>query len=334
MQPPKPVDLWALSDLATPWCIYAAATLHLAEHIAAGESEICQLAGVTGCDPDALHAVLGHLVSRGIFIEPTPGQFALNDAANQLLDPVVQLSFNLDGIGGRFAGVWSTLLEYLHTATPAYQRMFGLPFWDDLAAHPDLAAQFDAIIGPPGHGMPDPEFEITGGWESIGTVVDVGGGTGAMLAEMLCLHPQLHGVLVDLPRTVARSAEIFSSAGVQDRVNLAGQSFFDPLPAGADIYLLRGVLNDWPDHEAGVILSRCAEAARAISTGRLAGRVVILKSVEPDGAPKDLTIEMLLVGGKHRDLSAFTRLAESAGLEVIAAGLQPSGYFVVECRPV
>ncbi len=334
MQPPKPVDLWALSDLRTPWCIYAAVTLRLAEHIAAGRSEIFDLAGLTGCDPDVLHAVVRHLVDQGIFLEPSPGHFALNDAANQLLDPVVQLPFNLDGIGSRFAGVWSTLLEYMHTATPAYPRIFGLPFWEDLEAHPDLAAQFDAIIGPPGHGMPNPEFQITGGWETIRTVVDVGGGTGAMLAEMLRLHPQLTGILVDLPRTVDRSGDIFQPAGVQERVTLAGQSFFDPLPPAADIYLLRGVINDWPDHEARLILSRCAQAARTVPPGQPAGRVVILKSVTPDGAPKDLTIEMLLVGGKHRDLSQFTRLADSAGLQVISAGQQPSEYFVVECMPV
>jgi hypothetical protein len=57
--------------------------------------------------------------------------------------------------------------------------------------------------------------------------------------------------------------ETFRSAGVTDRVTTIGQSFFDPLPAGADLYLLRGVINDWPDREATAILSRCAEAARS-----------------------------------------------------------------------
>ncbi|MGE5221546.1 MAG: methyltransferase, partial [Omnitrophica WOR_2 bacterium] len=104
------------------------------------------------------------------------------------------------------------------------------------------------------------------------------------------------------------------------------QSFFDPLPQGADLYLLRGILNDWPDREATAILRRCAEAARP------AGRVVVLKGVTLDEAPKDLTIEMLLVGGKHRTVTEIRALAREAGLEVSAAGQQP-GYFVVECRP-
>jgi hypothetical protein len=101
---------------------------------------------------------------------------------------------------------------------------------------------------------------------------------------------------------------------VAERVTTVGQSFFDALPAGADIYLLRGILNDWPDREAQVILRRCAEAARP------AGRVVVLKSVSPDGTPKDISIEAVLLGGRHRTLTEFSDLARKAGLKVIAAG--------------
>ena len=159
-------------------------------------------------------------------------------------------------------------------------------------------------------------------------MVDVGGGTGTMLAEILRIRPGIHGILVDQPQTVARSAELFRAAGVVGRVTLAGQSFFDPLPPGGDLYLLRGILNDWPDNEAAAILRRCCEAARP------SGRVVVLKSVGPNDAPRDLTIEMLLLGGKHRTVMEFQALARQAGLEVSAAGQQSSGYFVVDCRPV
>jgi hypothetical protein len=154
-----------------------------------------------------------------------------------------------------------------------------------------------------------------------------GNGTGAMLAEILRLRPEIRGMLVDLPRTVARSAEIFAAAGVADRVTIVGQSFFDALPPGADLYLLRGIINDWPDREATALLRRCAEAARPN------GRVVVLKSVSPDGTRSGLTIEMVLVGGKHRTLTEFRELAQAAGLEILAAGNRKSGYFVVECRP-
>ena len=169
------------------------------------------------------------------------------------------------------------------------------------------------------------------------TVVDVGGGTGALLAEILRTRPEVRGTLVDFSRTVARSGEIFQAAGVADRVTVIGQSFFDPLPAGADLYLLKKVLNNWPDREATAILSRCAEAARPAAAwpaaARPAGRVVVLGSVSPDDAPRQLVMEMVLLGGKQRTVSEFRELAREARLEVSAAGQQPSGAFVVECRP-
>ncbi|MGD9895122.1 MAG: methyltransferase [Dehalococcoidia bacterium] len=324
----KIVDLSTLSDLCTPWCIRVVATLDIAGLIAAGVADIDALATKANCSADALHRVLTYLVGKGVFEEPSPGRFALNDAARQLREPAWRLGLDLNGIGGRFAGAWGTLPTLVRTGNPGYQEHFGRPFWEDLDAHPEIGASFDALIGPAGHGVPNAEFEITGGWESLRTIVEVGGGTGAMLAEILRLRPQLQGTLVDLPRTVARAAEIFESAGVAERVTTSGQSFFDPLLAGADLYLLRGILNDWPDAEATAILRRCAEAARP------AGRVVVLGGVTFDDAPRPLSIEMVLLGGRHRTVAEMRELARLAGLEVVDAGQQPSGYFVVEYRPV
>lgn len=320
-------DLWTLSDLCTPWCVHVVATLRIAEHIAAGRDGIDDLAAAAQCDAYCLRAVLRHLVGKGVFQEPAPGRFALNEAARGLLDPAQRLGLDLEGIGGRFAHAWGTLLTYVRSGAPAYHERFGLPFWEDLDAHPDIGASFDTLIGPVGHGTPDPRFEISSGWASVRTLVEVGGGTGAMLAEILRTRPEVRGTLVDLPRTVALSPEVLKAAGVAERATAIGLSFFDALPPGADLYLLRGILNDWPDREATAILSRCAEAARPT------GRVVVLKSVSPDDARPGLSIEMMLVGGKHRSLTEFRQLAQAAGLEIVAAGPQESGYFVVECRP-
>jgi hypothetical protein len=321
------VDLERMLDLTTPWCLRVAATLRIPEQIAAGRAGIAELAAAAGCDRDALHAVLGHLVSQGVFTEESPGRFACNRAAEQLAES----SFlDLDGIGGRMAHTWGTLLDYVRTGQPAYQQVFGRPFWEDLAAHPPIAAEFDALMGPAGHGVPDYDIELSHGWESVRTVVDVGGGTGALLASLLRRHPQARGILVDLPGTVARSGEVIESFGVADRVMVAGQSFFDPLPAGADLFLLKSVLNDWADEPTVAILRRCAEAAQ---TAQPKGAIAILGGVSADETPRSLGIDMLVAGGKTSTLTQFTELARQAGLEVVAAGQQSSGRFVVECRP-
>ena len=321
------VNLERMLDLTTPWCLRVAATLRIPEHIRTGHGDIAELAAVAGCDADALHAVLGHLVSQGVFTQPSPGRFAVNQPAEELATiPVL----DLDGIGGRMAHTWGTLLDYVRTGQPAYRQVFGRPFWEDLAAHPRIAAEFDALMGPAGHGIPDFDIELSDGWESIRTVVDVGGGTGAMLASLLRRHPRANGILVDLPGTVARAGETIESFGVAGRVRVEGQSFFDPLPAGADLYLLKSVLNDWPDEPTSAILRRCAEAARKAQPK---GAVAILGGVSADEAPRSLGIDMLVAGGKTSTLTQFTELARQAGLAVVAARTQSSGRFVVECRP-
>jgi hypothetical protein len=322
------MDLWQLTDLCTPWCTHVVATLRIADRIAAGTTKVGELAVAAGADAESLQRVMRHLVSKGLFEEPAPGEFALNDTARGLLEPQMRIWLDLRGFGGRMAHTWGTMLSAVRTGKPAYHEAFGLTFWDDLAAHPDIAADFDAGMGPAGHGIPDPRVLIDpAGWDGVRTVVDVGGGTGALLAEVLRAQPHVHGTLVDLPRTVERSGDLFHVAGVMNRVTVVGQSFFDPLPAGKDLYLLKSVLGDWPDREAVAILTRCAEAARP------AGRIMILSGVVPEeNVPPELLM-MVLLGGKDRSLSAFKALAGEANLEVRKADRLPSGRYAVECRP-
>jgi hypothetical protein len=292
----------------------------------AGLSHISDLAQAASAHAESLERVLRHLTSKGIFVEISPGHFALNEVSTALLDPGAHWGLNLDGFGGRMAYAWGSLLSAVRTGRPAYHEIFGKPFWEDLAANPKIKADFDALMGP-GHGTPDAEILGNSSWDSIRTVVDVGGGTGSLLAEILRAHPHLKGILVDLPSTVADSAEVFQAAGVADRVTLSGQSFFDALPQGGDLYLLKKVLSDWADREAVTILKRCAEACGT------QGRLLVLNGVSPDedgAAPPELLM-MVLVGGKERTLSEFRQLAAEAGMEVHATYRQASGSFVVEC---
>jgi hypothetical protein len=149
-----------------------------------------------------------------------------------------------------------------------------------------------------------------------------------MLAEVLKAWPHVRGVLVDLPRTVARSEAVFAAAGVGERVSTSAQSFFDPLPAGADVYLLRGVLNDWPDEETVRILRRCAEAARP------SGQVVVMGGVRADAAPRRLGVDMVLLGSRTNTVEEFRELARLAGLALIAVNERPGGGVAVVLRPI
>jgi SAM-dependent methyltransferase len=322
------MDLWTLSDFCTPWCVHVVATLRIADHIEAGKGEIGSLAAAAGADRDSLYRVMRHLVGRGLFTEPAPGHFALNDLARGLLGESGRVGFDLDGIGGRMAHAWGTLLRAVRTGKPAYHDAFGRGFWEDLEANPAVAASFDALMGVAGHGVPDWQVLVDpAGWESVRTVVDVGGGTGALLAEILRARPNVRGTLVDVERVVRRSGEVFEAAGVANRAVAVAQSFFDPLPPGADLYILKSVLGDWPDREATDILRRCAEAARPN------GRVTVFTGAGPGEEASPELLMMVLVGGRGRTLDEFREMAGAAGLDVTAVGRQPSGRAIAECRP-
>lgn len=321
------MDFWDLADLSTPWCIHVIVTLRVANHIEAGTDTIPALAAATASHAGSLHRVLQHLTEKGLFLEPEPQRFELTGIGRSLLEPGTILGMDLEGFGGRMAHAWSTLLTAVRTGQPGYAAHFGRDFWEDVHANPRFSEDFDALLGPPGHGYPDPSVLLDPTrWPSIRTVVDVGGGTGSLLSGILQAHPHIHGTLVDLPSTVARSAALFASAGVTDRVTLSAQSFFDPLPAGADLYTLKSVICDWPDADAVRILRRCAEAARPSN-----GRVVVFTG---EHASPSLLM-LVLVGGKDRSLDEFRSLAAEAGLAITASGRQPSGrYHLVECRPI
>lgn len=322
----SPANLWELSDLATPWAIHVVATLDVAGRIRAGNSTLSDLAAATSSDPYMLGCTMRLLVAKGLFAEPEPSRFALNDAVMPLLDPGALLGLNLDSFGGRMAHAWGTLLELVRTGRPAYAERFGMPFWDDLASHPEIAADFDRLIGPGGHGIPNPDILPDGDWANINTVIDVGGGTGALLTEILRAHPAVTGVLVDLPSTAERARERFAIAGFADRASAIGQSFFESLPGGADLYILKSILNDWPDQETRQILARCAEASRPD------GRIVIIGGVTPDDQPGSLSIEMVLIGGRTRVLREFKELVDELGLAVEQMGRTGSGSYVVVCN--
>jgi 2,7-dihydroxy-5-methyl-1-naphthoate 7-O-methyltransferase len=321
------LDLERLSDLATPWCLRVLVTLGLVGRLAETSASAAELAREVGADADLLELVLRQLETVGVVRLEEAGRYRLVPAARRLTEAEFVTMLDVDGIGGRFSGAWATLPDVVRTGRPSYAQLFGLPFWEDLAAHPDLGAQFDAMMGE-GHQVADPDVLPAGDLADVTTVVDVGGGTGTLLKAVLQAYPHLRGILVDLPPTLERAVAGIAAAGLTDRISLAPQSFFDPLPSEADVYLVSGIVNDWPDDEVVTILTRCREAVRD------GGAIVVMGGVAPesDDGPAGITVETVLLGGRSRTLPAFTAIAKRAGLVVVAAAPSSFRRFAVQLQ--
>jgi 2,7-dihydroxy-5-methyl-1-naphthoate 7-O-methyltransferase len=334
----NPMAAWQvlgpLMDLVTPMALRVAATLRLADFMpddGTGDGAVLgDLAERAGADPEALARMLRHLVQHGIFTEPRPGQFAANQPAALLrTGQPGAVWLDLDGFGGRMDLAFTGLAHTVRTGEPAWEQVFGQPFWAYLDANPAISASFDATMAVDAGTAPVAEGYD---WTTVRHVADIGGGTGTLIAEVLRRNPQLRGTLADLPETAARARQYLAGLGLDGRCEVVGQSFFDPLPPGPDVYLLNRVIHDWDDAAATAILRRCAEAAGST------GRVLLVESngiADGDTAAfAEMNLRMLvLAGGRERTIDGYSALAAGAGLQVTAVRDITERHVMIECVP-
>jgi len=313
--------LWAMADLATPMAVRVAATLRIADHITRGRRTAPELAEAAGADADVLDRVLRHLVTAGVLGRDGSDRYLLTERGEALRDdhPAgMRAVLDLDSAIGRADLSFVQLLHTVRTGEPAFPAQFGRSFWDDLAADPTRSASFDAQMAADVAAWA-PDIVAAYDWGSLGHLVDVGGGNGALLAALLREHPDLRGTVLDLPGAAEAARTALTAAGLADRGDAIAGSFFDPLPPGAGGYLLCAILHDWDDAAARTILRRCAEAAGTD------GRVFVVEKFVTDADPRtemDLRV-LVYFGGRERSVTELSALAAAAGLTV--ATVHPAG---------
>lgn len=336
-QPPDVRDrvtrIVQLADLLTPWAIRAASTLGLPEAVAAGASSVTEIAAAASVNPQAAGKLLRFLARRDVFTETAPQEFALGPLGEVMAaDLRFPLRVILDsaGVQSRFGQAAAGLADAVRSGDAAYPAVFGRSLWADLAADPTLGRAFDEFMAMSASRWV-PALVAALDWGSVSHVADIGGGTGELLIELLRARPRLRGTLVELPGAAERASARLAAAGYAERVVVSPGSFFDPLPPGADLYLLAQVLHDWPDPEAELILRRCREAAGP------AGRVLLVERVvddQPEDTHTDMDLLMLvLFGAAERSRSDLARLAAAAGLRLGTVTPLVLGMSAVECEP-
>ncbi len=299
--------LWDLmrGELTTK-ALATVADLGIPHALADGPRRVDELAREVGADADALHRVLRALASDGVFVEEEPRVFG-HTAASQLLVSGAWSEF-AHLFGGVFYRNIADLHEAVRTGATTFPDEFGTDFWSWLKAHPDERAVFDRAMAGGKERSAERLAELD--WSDGETVVDVGGGNGALLVELLRQRPGLRGIVFDLPET-ERDESAFGP-----NLEFVEGSFFESVPAG-DAYVLSGIIHDWDDEAATRILRTIAIAARP-DARVLATETVIQPGNEPDGA-KWLDLLMLtLAGGRERTEPQWRALLESAGLEPVS----------------
>jgi hypothetical protein len=294
-----------------------AATLRIADQIAGGIRTAPALAEAVHANPDALDRLLHHLVTAGVLTRDPAGQYDLTALGEPLREdhPArLRALMDVESAIGRADLSFVQLLHTVRTGEPGFPVHFGRPFWDDLASDPDRTASFDAQMGV--DVSADAEDVAAGyDWGSLGHIVDVGGGNGALLAVILARYPALRGTVFDLPATAEAARATLSSAGLADRADAVAGSFFESLPPGAGGYLLSAILHDWDDASAVAILRRCAEAAGT------SGSVFVIEKIGADGETLRTGMDLRMLayfGGRERSVPELAALAAEAGLNLAA----------------
>jgi hypothetical protein len=208
---------------------------------------------------------------------------------------------------------WEHLEQSIMTGVPAFEYEFEVPLFQYLAANPPIGKIFDE--GMRSRGVAD-DNAIAAAYDFSKTdhIVDVGGGSGRLLSTVLKSTPKASGVLFDLPHVVEGSRKLLAGLGTDMRIDCVAGDFFESVPAGGDLYMLKQVIHDWTDEEATRILANCRRAMTANS------KILMFELIiSPDSIyPKLLDLMMLVwTGGRERTREQYEQLLASAGLRLV-----------------
>jgi hypothetical protein len=235
--------------------VYAVAELGIADLLEHGPRSADELAEATGTHAPSLYRLLRSASGFGLFVEDADHRFSLAPLGAALRsDAPGHARSAVRTLAGPFS--WGILGEFLHsvrTGQSGTEKAFGRSLFDYLSADPEQATLFnETMIG--FHGMEPPAVAAAYVFSGVGTLVDVGGGTGNLLTTILLANPGLRGVLYDLPHVAAEARQQVEMKGLADRCEVTEGSFFDAVPSGGDVYMLSHIIHDWDEERCLRIL--------------------------------------------------------------------------------
>jgi hypothetical protein len=309
--------------------IHVVGELGIADRIGPEPVSILAVASALGLDASALFRLIRFLAAYGIFDEPASGEVRASPLSEVLRSDHPQ-------------SVRSSLLRYdeawwhacgemaysIRTGRSAFPHANGATFFEHLAKNPTLQERFDAAMADISR-ADDAAVSEAYDFGIFHTIVDVGGGRGGLLAEILRRHPPVRGILFDQPQVVSRPDRLLE-ARLLDRCECVGGDFFQSVPSGGNCYIIKGVLHDFDDQQCVRILRNCASALAA------GGRVLVADRIVPaskDGPHEILFIDLqmlVLLQGRERERSEWPPIFARSGLRLVAFHETDADFTLVE----
>jgi len=295
--------------------IYVATKLRIANMLKEGPKNVEELASLTGVHCQSLYRLLRSLASIGIFVQIEEKTFDLTPMASALLDdnPMSLRPFILTLGDESWWKSWGQLDYSVETGKPALNHLFNMNYDEYLEKNPEFSRTFQHCLTNMAK-VNNPAILASYDFSGFSKIIDIGGGQGSLLFEIIKANPSATGVLFDLPHVFETIDNLDES--IQNRFELISGDFFKKIPSGGDVYILKQIIHDWNEKKSINILQNCHKAMSG--NGRL---LVIDAVIEPGNQPnvsKFFDLHMLVTsdGGKERTESEFRTLFEKAGFEL------------------
>ena len=306
--------------------IQVAAELGIADELADGPRGVDELAAATGTYEPSLYRLLRALAALGVLHEDDGRRFGLTELGEHLRsdDPHSVAGWAAFAGSPSVWAAWGALDHSVRTGENAFTHVHGEDVWAYRASRPDESARFDRAMASLTGRATAAVLEVED-FSRFSLIVDIGGGNGTLLAQILERNPEARGILFDQPHVLA-------GVTPPERCEVVGGNFFEAVPEGGDAYVLKAIIHDWEDPESVAILRRVREATAP------EGRVFLLESRL--GGPNELPaaklsdLNMLVnPGGRERTIEEYEALFEQAGFRLVGEKATPSGQSVIEAAP-
>lgn len=314
--------------------VFVIAKLGIPDILKSGPKTAAELASATDTHAESLFRVLRALVSVGVLASDNENRFSNTSVSETLVTdaPGSLRWFTISELGQEHYPAWGNLMHSVKTGEIAFDKFFGNDIWAYFRNNPEEATVFNNSMSGVTAALNE-SLRSLYDFSKFKTVVDVGGGHGGLITEILKSNPNAKGILFDAAEVINGSRERLAEAGLSDRCGAVAGDFFKAVPEGGDAYVMKWIIHDWDDERAIKILKNC-RAQMGPDARLIIVDCVVPETNEPHFS-KFIDLNMLVMtGGKERTAKEFARLLEASGFKLLQVIPTDQPTSIIEGQPI